>query len=232
MAAGNEGLVLTLDGRYVGLLGNTEMLRLAAARDVALARDQNPLTQLPGNNSIHRHLETVLNHSEPRTLAFFDFDNFKAFNDGYGFAAGDRALLMFGELLMKARIEHDLFVGHIGGDDFFLSVLGEHLAAERVVSGIRDRFGEEVRSLYSGADLERGGIWAKDRYGNRRFFPLLRASAAVAHLPAARAHLSVAGLVSSLTEGKSSAKINSDGLAVVEVPVSPVEAQLHQLRGL
>lgn len=232
VAAGNEGIVLTLDGRYVGVLGNTEMVRLAAARDVAVARDQNPLTQLPGNNSINRHLEEVLTSAGARTLVFFDFDNFKSFNDAYGFSSGDRALLIFADLLTKARIEHDLFVGHIGGDDFFMSLVGGEGAAQAIVAELRERFSDEVRRLYSPADLERGGIWAKDRYGNLRFFPPLRASAALATLPAARAHLNAAGLVTALSEGKAGAKRSGTGLIVVDIPASGVAAQLSVLRDL
>ena len=223
-AAGNEGIVLTLDGRYVGFLGNHELLRLAAARDVAAARDQNPLTLLPGNNSINRHLGEQLSGIDPRTIVFFDFDNFKAFNDTYGFAAGDRALLMFADMLVKARIAHDLFVGHIGGDDFFVSVPGDAAAAEAVIATLGDKFRADVESLYGAEARGQGGIWARDRFGKRRFFPLLRASAAVAELPLGRAHLDVTGVVVALAEGKRTAKKTDSGISRVELPPSPVDA--------
>lgn len=60
ISAGNEGLVLTVEGRYFGYLSNNALLTLASAREVEVARDQNPLTQLPGNASIKRNVESLL----------------------------------------------------------------------------------------------------------------------------------------------------------------------------
>lgn len=225
VAAGNEGIVLTLDGRYVGFLGNHQLLRLAAARDVAAARDQNPLTLLPGNNSINRHLTEVLAGSQRRTIVVFDFDNFKAFNDTYGFAVGDRALLMFADMLVKARIAHDLFVGHIGGDDFVMSLPADGDAPVEIVARLAAKFRADVASLYSAEARAAGGIWALDRFGEWRFFPLLRASATLAEVPLARAHLDVAEVVRAIAEGKRNAKKAENGLARVALPTSPVDVQ-------
>jgi diguanylate cyclase (GGDEF)-like protein len=221
VSQGNKGLVLTLDGRYAGVLCNHAVLRLSAEREVAEARDQNPLTFLPGNNSINRHVNDVLTNAQDRCLVFFDFDHFKTFNDTYGFAVGDRALLMFGELLMKFRHKHDAFVGHIGGDDFFASIPARGLEAEQWVRDLIQQFRHDVESLYLLEDRSEGGLWAKDRFGETRFFPLLRASAVLLMLPSSRSHVAVAEVVAVLACGKSQAKKTIDGLALVSMPATP-----------
>ena len=212
VSAGNEGIVLTAEGRYVGFLGNNAILRLAAARDVAQARDQNPLTCLPGNKSIRRNIDDALVNPLDRAFVFFDFDNFKAFNDKYGFAAGDRALLVFTDILLKLRYRYEVFVGHIGGDDFFVSVAAAPDACEALVKAVCDNFQTDVASLYSPEDRAAGGIYGQDRFGEERFFPLLRASATILQLPDRRSELAFADIVSLMSAGKSAAKSLATGI--------------------
>lgn len=217
------GLILTLDGRYVGYLTNHAVLRLAAQRDVAVARDQNPLTCLPGNGSILHHVDDVLRRNGAHVLALFDFDHFKAFNDIYGFLTGDRALLMFADLLVKMQREHHAFIGHVGGDDFFLSLAGP---VDRTVALIREltaKFASNVESLYSSEDRARGGVLSTDRFGEQRFFPLLRASAAALVLPVARAHLTRDEVNATLAAGKTQSKQQDAGLALLSLPQTAVE---------
>lgn len=225
----NDGIVLTLDARYRGVLTNNAMLRLAAERDVALARDQNPLTFLPGNFSIQRHLTEALASSEERTVVFFDFDHFKAFNDTYGFALGDRALLMFAELLLAFRHRHRAFVGHIGGDDFFASIPATAQESQEFIRSLTHKFRADVESLYLFEDRAQGGLWAKDRFGEQRFVPLLRASAAVLPLPLSRTHITGAAVVAALSEGKTQAKRSQDGLALLSLPPTGVAHHLDAL---
>lgn len=79
--------------------------------------NQNPLTKLPGNNSIYQYISGLLEETElGHYLVYFDMNNFKAFNDKYGFRQGDRALLKFSEIL--GRFSGEFFIAHIGGDDF------------------------------------------------------------------------------------------------------------------
>lgn len=215
VAGGTDGLILTRDGRYAGFLSNGALLRLVAERDVALARDQNPLTHLPGNGSITRHIEDSLSLGQtPSTLVLFDFDGFKAFNDTYGFLNGDRALRMFADQLRLAARRDGAFVAHIGGDDFFMSLPLDGPAAEAAVRRLVDKFAQDVASLYEPAHRAAGGIAALDRAGVRRFFPLLRASAALLVLPAERDRLGEDEIVARLAEGKKRAKASGDGIAM------------------
>lgn len=215
VAGGTDGLILTRDGRYAGFLSNGALLRLVAERDVAIARDQNPLTHLPGNDSISRHIaQTLAIGQVVSTLVLFDFDGFKAFNDTYGFLNGDRALRMFADQLRLAARRDGAFVAHIGGDDFFMSL---PLGLDRAETSVRllvDKFAQDVASLYEPEHRTAGGISALDRAGVRRFFPLLRASAALLALPADRLAVDEDEIVTRLVEGKNRAKACRDGIAI------------------
>lgn len=182
---GADGIILTDEGRYVGFLSPRSLLKLVHEFNLAAASDQNPLTRLPGNHRIERHLEQLVEDKERTvTLVYFDFDNFKPFNDTYGFRQGDRAILMFADMLRATAQVHGGFAGHIGGDDFFYAVCGQ--AAETTLAYLRDlsgRFRSEARSFYEPEVRERGYIRAKDRFGQERDFPLLSVSGVVVVLP-------------------------------------------------
>jgi EAL domain-containing protein (putative c-di-GMP-specific phosphodiesterase class I)/GGDEF domain-containing protein len=211
-----SGLVLLDSGIYAGYLSNNAVLRLAAEREILQARDQNPLTRLPGNRAIESFIARSLAEREPLTLAVIDFDNFKAFNDRYGFAAGDRALQMFGDALRRLSRQHptEAFIGHIGGDDFFVGLSNEGDAGFRAIVELCDKFASDAASLYSPLDREAGGINGRDRFGTSRFFPLLRASAGILRLPDERASLSRATLDNRLAALKAEAKTAAEGVAV------------------
>jgi diguanylate cyclase (GGDEF)-like protein len=217
-AEGATGLMLVHEGGYVGYLTNHAVLRLASEREVSDAREQNPLTQLPGNLSINRHIANTLNESGAATLVFMDFDNFKAFNDTYGFAAGDRSLQMFADLLRRVARERQAFVGHIGGDDFFVALQGDHAQCEQAVRDLCARFAHDVESLYSATDRAAQGITARDRFGTERFFPLLRVSAGVLHVPASRQHLTIEMVEQQLAALKTASKACDNGLAIGRLP--------------
>ncbi len=191
-----EAVVITDDGKYCGLLYSRALIEAMNERRVEQARDQNPLSRLPGNHSITEYLSHALARPDPEGYAFayLDFDNFKAFNDVYGFRLGDRAIVLFGDLLREIAARTNVFVGHIGGDDFFVGVsLGrlEMAAVIEEVRRVRERFAETASRLYSDTDRSRGYILAAARDGRRRRFPLLSVSAAILEVPASQAGKSV-----------------------------------------
>lgn len=180
-----EGIVIVENMKYLGFLSAQSLLRVINEKNLAAARDQNPLTKLPGNNLIHQYVSNALSDGgERHVLVYFDFDCFKPFNDKYGFRLGDRAILLFAELMAKALPHEDCFIGHVGGDDFFAGFKGRDLAScvERT-AGIIRQFSGDVQSFYSEEDRRAGFIDAHDRDGNARRFPLLGVSAAVLELP-------------------------------------------------
>lgn len=144
------------------------------------ALDPNPLTRLPGNTSILREIQAGLDLGKDVAISYLDIDNFKAFNDRYGFARGDEALRMTARILsnvVKDYKSEDAFVGHVGGDDFVFIVPSASIdeACKRVIAS----FDSIIPSLYEEDDRKKRCINSKDRAGKKQTFPLMSASIAV-----------------------------------------------------
>ena len=142
---------------------------------------RNPLTGLPGNVLLAEELKYQLSRSDPFAYLYVDLDNFKAFNDTYGPARGDRVIKMLAEVLLEATASHGTgsdFVGHIGGDDF--AIITSPDALERLCEAIIASFDQKVRLLYEPEDLARGYLQGIDRQGVPRRFPLISLSIGVA----------------------------------------------------
>lgn len=171
------------------------------------ARDDNPLTFLPGNHRIQAELAQRLQAQQGFTYVYFDLDQFKAFNDVYGYALGDQVLTGLAKILKKHFRAREEFVGHIGGDDFVL-MTSQTDWQERIHSVAAD-FSQLSSALYSEEDRQRGGICALDRFGVERFFSLVSLSvSALEILPATRPELEQ--LAAQMTSLKMQAK-NSAG---------------------
>lgn len=208
------GLLVTQDGRYRGFVSAASLLRLIDQKNLAMARDQNPLTKLPGNIPIHAYVSLALaERHHTWYLIYLDFDSFKAFNDHYGFRLGDRAILMFSELLQKHLAGDRWFVGHIGGDDFFAGTRDS--PREQVILTLQRllaRFRSDVQSLYDPQDRLRGYLRARDRFGQERDMPLMRCSAALLEIRPGDDYCSVESLGRVIAEMKHRAKSSPSGL--------------------
>ncbi|WP_221248649.1 GGDEF domain-containing protein [Desulfuromonas versatilis] len=142
--------------------------------------DASPLTRLPGNIAIERSLLEKMRKGEKFALCYIDLDNFKAYNDRYGYAKGSEIIKATGELVYNMRKSYGRegdFVGHIGGDDFVLITAPENIKAlcENIIHG----FDKLIPRYYSPEDLERGFVVGIDRYGVERQFPIMTISIAV-----------------------------------------------------
>ena len=146
-----------------------------------LALDANPITGLPGNNTIAETITQAIEKKKLLSVIYADLDNFKAFNDKYGFALGDKVLLFTSELL-KQSVSNipDSFIGHIGGDDFII-LLSADLVLE-VSEKIVKRFDKGIVDFYDDKDRVRGCISAKDREGNECNFPIIGISMGIVNL--------------------------------------------------
>ncbi|HCY88398.1 MAG TPA: GGDEF domain-containing protein [Desulfobacteraceae bacterium] len=182
----NEGLIMVDDMRYVGLLSTKALLKLINEKNLTQARNQNPLSKLPGNTMIHEYFsEALADMGHTYHLAYFDFDNFKPYNDQYGFRNGDRLILMFADLLKKAGMSENRFVGHVGGDDFFIGIKGSTRdEVEKEMRKLALNFKKNAESFYDKESMENGYIVAKGRDGVMRRMPLITVSVAVLELPA------------------------------------------------
>ncbi len=169
----------------VPVVKRNEFGRLASAfneMSVAVSRihdealHSNPLTGLPGNPAIYGEIEARINDSF--AVMYADLDNFKAYNDHYGFSQGDVALLYTRDRLVESTDAlPGSFVGHEGGDDFV--VVTDADSAESLAKTIIASFERDRRSLFSDGDWRRGYIDGRDRNGNDQVFPLLSVSVAV-----------------------------------------------------
>lgn len=175
------GIFITQGNKYRGFINLNSLLTLSYKRNIEIATNQNPLTKLPGNNQIEKFIEKTLKRNQKTIthIIYFDFNDFKPFNDIYGFRLGDRAILIFSELLQK-RYPKDSFIAHIGGDDFFVG-LKNHKFEEvfELTNKVQIEFKNSVENLYSKKDKENGLLIAKDRFNIERSFNLLSVSSAI-----------------------------------------------------
>lgn len=211
----SEGIIIVDNMKYVGFLSAHSLLRVINEKNLAAAQDQNPLTKLPGNNLIHEYVtEALAATDQDVVLVYFDFDNFKPFNDKYGFRLGDRAILLFAELLSKALPRDTSFPAHVGGDDFFGGFRRMSFdEAVRITGDLVATFGRDVESFYDDETRKRGHIIGQDRVGNVVKFPLMTVSAALVHLAPGRPNHSVDEVSQLIAELKKEAKKSPDRMA-------------------
>jgi diguanylate cyclase (GGDEF)-like protein len=144
-------------------------------------RNLSPLTGLPGNIRIQDEIQRKVEDETPFAVLYCDLDNFKAFNDHYGFVKGDRVIQATARALQEAMEEFakvDGFLGHVGGDDFVVVMPPD--VAEAAAGWICGRFDHEVGSFYDREDRERGYVEVEDRQGKLRRFGLIAVSIGVA----------------------------------------------------
>ncbi|OGR81149.1 MAG: hypothetical protein A2X32_08450 [Elusimicrobia bacterium GWC2_64_44] len=141
----------------------------------------NPLTLLPGGPAIEEEAWRRIKDGTPLAYFHIDIDNFKAYNDAYGHLRGDDVIRETAALLGRVQAdfpEENVFLGHIGGDDFVLmSSLGRD---ERIAAAVAQRFDAAVGAFYGPQDRTRGFILSTDRQGGVREFPLMSLSIAMA----------------------------------------------------
>lgn len=145
----------------------------------SLALDANPMTGLPGNNSVREAITKAIDSGEPCCVIYADLDNFKGFNDKYGFARGDKAILFTATTLknsISASRFQDAFIGHIGGDDFVLIVPSD--LSQKIVHTIIQEFDHKVIQFYDEHDAANGFISSVNRKGSPENFPIMSISMA------------------------------------------------------
>ena len=143
-------------------------------------RTVSPLTGLPGNVQIQTEMKKRLLNKDTFAILYFDLDNFKAYNDVYGFANGDEIIKFTARTISKHvhQIEGgDNFIGHVGGDDF-VSIVGP-TDYDILCQGIINEFDKYAVDYYNEVDVERGYVEVANRRGIIEQFPLTTISIAV-----------------------------------------------------
>ena len=178
------GIFITNSDKYLGFINLNSLLTMSYKRNIEIATNQSPLTKLPGNNQIEKFIANSFRNIQINTthIIYFDFNDFKPFNDIYGFRQGDRAILIFSELLQK-RYPKNSFIAHIGGDDFFVGLTDFTFEdVFELTLDIQNEFKYSAKNLYSNEDKELGYIVSKDRFGTTRNFNLLSVSCAIVEI--------------------------------------------------
>lgn len=164
-------IVVTENGKYIGTVTIKDLLNKTMEIEVDNAKKENPLSGLPGNTIIEQKLKECLQSEEEYTIAYIDIDNFKAYNDVYGFENGDMVLKMLADLLRSTISNEKDFIGHIGGDDFTVIMKGQ--VADDFYDMLQKQFETKVLDYYHPKDIKNGYITTENRRGDTELFPLL-----------------------------------------------------------
>ncbi len=198
-----DGFVIVDDKRYAGLGTTQDLIREITRMQIEAARYANPLTMLPGNVPINEHMERLLSAGVGFVACYADLDEFKPFNDKYGYRRGDEMIKLTAAILGSACNPASDFLGHIGGDDFI--VLFQSTDWESRCELALQVFARDSRALFDATDLERGALDGEDRRGNSLAFALTSLSLGAVQIDAGEypTHLDVAAAA---TDAKKQAK--------------------------
>lgn len=149
-------------------------------RLLSINRRISPLTGLPGNIQIHAELKKRISKGEEFSVLYLDLDNFKAYNDVYGFLKGDQIIEFTAQTIIKCVHEtfpENSFIGHIGGDDFIAIV--PSIEVDKVCQSIIANFDKNVTKFFTEEDIEKGYIEVANRKGIIEQFALTSISIGV-----------------------------------------------------
>lgn len=158
-------------------------------RLLAVNRGISPLTKLPGNIPIQAELKKRLLKKQDFAVLYFDLDNFKAYNDTYGFLGGDEVIKQTAKIIVQNINENGAihnFVGHIGGDDFVALV--DNPDYESICQKIILEFDKKILDYFSDEDIERGYLEVPNRKGVIEEFPLISISVGIVEVSKGRFH--------------------------------------------
>lgn len=157
---------------------NAKIKSLLRSRDHDIGL--NPLSMLPGNKVIEEKLYELVRNDQKFAVAYLDIDNFKSYNDKYGFFRGDEVLLSLSKIITSAIKElgtEDDFIGHIGGDDFIFISFSENL--DNICKNIISFFDKNAPLFYETVDKTAGYVESTNRIGMLTRIPLMSVSIAV-----------------------------------------------------
>ncbi len=163
-------IVVRKNGKYLGTVTIRDLLKKTTEIEIAAAKHQNPLSGLPGNLIIEQKLQQCISGNRKFSVAYLDIDNFKAYNDVYGFENGDLVLKLLSDIIIR-NMRTDDFIGHIGGDDFVI-IVNDHVKAD-AFQRIVTEFEREVLKHYNRDDVEKGYITTANRRNKLEKFPLI-----------------------------------------------------------
>ena len=173
----HDDIIVVEDNKYYGTVKVHDLMELLTKRMLQLARDLNPLTGLPGNWALRKYIEERIIRGDFFDVIYLDVDNFKPYNDHYGFLLGDKVIYIIGEILKRVKTKfNNAKPFHLGGDDFIVVV--PYQEGEKISRLIINTFETFLPNLH-GKDFEAGFYKSIDRDGKAKNFPLLSISCAI-----------------------------------------------------
>ena len=175
-----DDVIVTWQGHLLGTVSVQRLLDTLAHVQVEMAKGTNPLSGLPGNLDIEKEIDRRMKANEKYSIVYADLDNFKVYNDTYGFKNGDKIILQISKIIAwatKKYGENGDFVGHIGGDDFVM--VTNPSKAERICKSVTRIFKRLVKNNYNENDAQNGWMEGKGRDGSISKFPLVSVSLAI-----------------------------------------------------
>ena len=142
--------------------------------------DASPLTRLPGGIAIENVLKKRIEARQPIAFCMIDLDNFKSYNDRYGYAQGSEVLKETAHIIenaVKIKGGNEDFIGHVGGDDFVMITVPDRMRI--ICEEIITSFDRRIPEFYDDGDRKNGYILGKTRQGQDMKFPIITISIAI-----------------------------------------------------
>lgn len=201
-------IIVTEQGKYKGVIFTENILKYVFQKKLFFAKESNPLTNLPGNKSIHRYIQEHQKFVGTFSIIYLDIDHFKAFNDAFGFELGDKLIFFIGNLLKPlSYYKNHYFVGHIGGDDFILFIKNKSLFhILKMVRNLQKEFKEFLKNILESEKVQEGYFTSKNRFGVEQKYELPNISSAILYFE--KGQIPMENLSVIIAEAKNKAKLH------------------------
>ena len=212
-----DDIIVTKSGRYLGLVSMKRIIEYTLMYEKTSAKERNPLTGLPGNPVIARVLSDAVDYISNACILYIDINEFKIYNDVYGFEKGDFMIKFLADMLVetvKRKNPHTSFIGHVGGDDFIVMISGEISEYHCIARQIIKEFEANKALFFTEEHFSNGMIEAEDRFGIVRKISLTS--------------LSIAGIYGEIHQYKTSEKL-SEALAALKKQVKKKGHSAYEL---
>ncbi len=207
-------ICVTQKGKYLGIVSITDLLDALTEKNLLMAKGSNPLSGLPGNEFIRKEIEKRISQKMHFDVCYIDIDNFKPYNDHYGFGLGDVVIKTLADIIKDSLVPSgdDLcFAGHIGGDDFIIITRPQHSLS--ACNNIIADFELQLPAFHGEDDFRSGLYQSENRKGEMESFNLLALSIGIVSTEVFNVQ-SFAQLSSLATEVKKAAKMQSGSFIV------------------
>jgi len=174
-----DEVIITKDGNYFSTVSIKNLLLQVSEQRILEAKNANPLTGLPGNLTINKEIIKRIETNDSFSVLYIDLDNFKAYNDTYGYQKGDDLINYTAQVLKNISYsrDHESFVGHVGGDDFI--VITKPKFDVLLSKAIIIAFEEQLRAFFKPKDFNRGYIYTTNRQKEFAKIPITSLSIAI-----------------------------------------------------